>query len=96
MIYIGYLHWKTNAKTAEIDIAFETNPYQLRTIVNSEMILNLNLKLQKFLNKIDEEKLNEEDKKELKKLQDEFNEFVATRKFRNYDDWKYFNKIDKF
>ena len=33
---------RENARKAEVDISVETNPYQLRNLVNSEMILLLN------------------------------------------------------
>ena len=46
LIIVGYAHWKrTPAYRSEADIWMESNPYQARMLVNSEMILKINLKL---------------------------------------------------
>ena len=46
LILIGYAHWKrTPAYRSEADIWMESNPYQARMLVNSEILLQLNLKL---------------------------------------------------
>ena len=46
LVLVGYAHWKkTGARKAEIDIAYETDPYKVRTLVNSEMILKINFNL---------------------------------------------------
>ena len=50
---IGYTHYKrTKARKAEVDILIETNPYVLRTLVNSDMLVILNLKMLSLLQKI--------------------------------------------
>ena len=44
LVTTGYAHFKrTSARKAEVDISVETNPYMIRTLVNSEYILKLNL-----------------------------------------------------
>ena len=46
LIIVGYAHWKrTPAYRSEADIWMESNPYQARMLVNSEMVLKINLKL---------------------------------------------------
>ncbi len=50
LVIIGYAHWKkTAARKAEVDIFYEVNPYIMRAIVNTELMLKLNLKLSKLL-----------------------------------------------
>lgn len=91
LITIGYLHWKkSSARKAEIDIAYETNPYITRILVNSEMLLKLNLQLtqinMKLLSNI---KPSDEEIIELKKSHKLVSDFIETRTFSNKFDLKY-------
>ena len=97
LVLIGYTHWKkTSARKAEVDIFYEVNPYIIRILVNTELLLRLNLKLnEKIIKLTEKEKLSPDEQMELQELHDELNEFVRNRKFRNKDDWNYFTKIDK-
>lgn len=97
LVSVGYAHWKkTSARKAEVDIFYEVNPYFVRVLVNTELMLKLNLKLSKLLLKSQQdEKLSDEDVKELSELQKELLDFTSSRKFRNKDDWKFFSNIDK-
>ena len=93
---VGYTHYKrTKARKAEVDILIETNPYVLRTLVNSDVLLVLNLKMINLLRKLSEEKLTEEQRKDIKEINDELLEFVKSRKFRNDNDLKFFDNIDR-
>ena len=93
---VGYTHYKrTKARKAEVDILIETNPYVLRTLVNSDVLLVLNLKMINLLRKLSEEKLTEEQRKDIKEINDELLEFVKSRKFRNNNDLKFFDNIDR-
>ena len=93
---VGYTHYKrTKARKAEVDILIETNPYVLRTLVNSDVLLVLNLKMINLLRKFSEEKLTEEQRKDIKEINDELLEFVKSRKFRNDNDLKFFDNIDR-
>ena len=50
LILVGYAHWKrTPAYRSEADIWMESNPYQARMLVNSEMLMKINLKLLNLL-----------------------------------------------
>jgi len=50
LILVGYAHWKrTPAYRSEADIWMESNPYQARMLVNSEMLMQINLKLLNLL-----------------------------------------------
>ena len=93
---IGYTHYKrTKARKAEVDILIETNPYVLRTLVNSDMLVILNLKMLSLLQKIGDDKLTDEQKIEMKKINDELLKFTKNRKFRNTKDLEYFENIDR-
>ena len=96
LVIIGYAHWKkTAARKAEVDIFYEVNPYIMRAIVNTELMLKLNLQLSDLLVKSQpNENISAEDIKKLSNLQKELLDFTAARKFRNKDDWKFFSNID--
>ena len=97
LISIGYIHFKrTAARRTEMDVNYETNPYVSRTLVNTDMILALNLKLTEVVLKLStDQKLTEEGIKEVQKLQTEFNDFIAQRTFKNKMDLEFSKKIDK-
>ena len=59
---IGYVHYKrTQARRAEVDILMETQPYVLRTLVNSELLIKTNLKILEMLKSISKDKLSSEE-----------------------------------
>ena len=50
LVTIGFVHYKrTSARKAEVDIGMETNPYQIRLLVNTELLLKLNMRLMKHM-----------------------------------------------
>ncbi len=96
LIMIGYVHFKrTAARRAEMDVSYETNPYVARTLVNTQILLSLNLKLSEIILKLStEEKLSKEEIVNVRKLQDELNDFVSQRTFKNKMDLEFFKKIE--
>lgn len=88
----GYVHYKkTRAFRAETDVWIESNPYSARWLVNSEMILELNLKLTETITKISKgEKLNDEQLKELTEIQRKFSEHIKSRTIDNNKDREFF------
>ena len=96
LVIVGYIHWKRSAaRKAEVDISYETNPYIVRVLVNTEMMVQMNLKLNEYLLKQQGgQKLSDEEINELSKLQGKLSEFTKTRKFRSKDDWKFFTNFD--
>ena len=96
LIMIGYIHFKrTAARRAEMDVAYETNPYVARTLVNTQILLSLNLKLSEIILKLStEEKLSKEEIVNVRKLQEDLNDFVNQRTFKNKMDLEFFKKID--
>ena len=85
LTFIGYVHYKrTAARRAEVDIGYETNVYQARTLVNSEISVKLNMKLLDMIIKMSKNKeISHEDYEELTKLQKKLTIFTSDRTFKN-------------
>ena len=96
LVTIGYVHFKrTAARRAEMDVSYETNPYVARTLVNTQILVSLNMKLTEIILKLStEEKLSKEEIVNVRKLQDELNDFVSQRTFKNKMDLEFFKKIE--
>jgi hypothetical protein len=98
LIIIGYAHWKKSAaRKAEVDIYYETNPYIMRILVNTEMMMKLNLELTKRLNDLNKKPISASEKDQLSELQNDLDKFVNSRKFKNKswqetEDWSFFKK----
>ena len=92
LVTIGYVHFKkTKAYRAEADVWFETNPYTVRYLVNSELNLQLSLKLAKIIARMSKgEKLNDEQLEELTEIQKKFSEHVNSRTLDNKEDKEFF------
>ena len=97
LIGIGYAHYKrTKARKAEVDIGFETSTYQRRFIVNTEIILHLNLRLIEMLMKLTHgEKLTENEIKKIQAYKEDIENHIEQRTFTNEKDYQFFKKIDK-
>ena len=96
LVAIGYAHYKrTKARKAEVDILVETNPYIMRTLVNTDIVLVLTLKLAEIIKNSNDDSIPKELLDELTKLQDELKEFSNLRKFRNDKDLQFFKNIDR-
>ena len=96
LITIGYVHFKrTAARRAEMDVSYETNPYVARTLVNTQIIVSLNLKLIEIILKLSTgEKLSKEEISNTRKLQEELNDFISQRTFKNKMDLEFFKKLE--
>tara|TARA_B110000014_G_C20125186_1_gene598716 strand:+ start:2005 stop:2487 length:483 start_codon:yes stop_codon:yes gene_type:complete len=94
LVLTGYSHYKkTKAFRSEVDIWIESNPYQARWLVNSEMTLQLNLKLTQFIIRFSNgEKLSSEELNELIELQKKFSEHVSSRTIDDGKDKEMFPK----
>ena len=95
LIFVGYAHQKKTASyKTEADIYYESNPHALRSLINTEILLELNLKLNdKLIKIISDDKLSEEEIEDLRKLQEEIIEFTKKRTIRNKMDLTYFKKM---
>jgi len=97
LVFIGYSHFrKTQGFRAEADVWVESNPYYRRMVVNTEIILQLTLKLiDKQIKISNNEKLSLEEINEIKKIQDEIKEFTEKRTFDSKEDVDYFKNLKK-
>jgi hypothetical protein len=97
LVAIGYVHYKrSKAFKSEVDIIVETNPYQRRTIVNTELLLETNLKLMEFLVRLSKnEKINEQEIKDLIEKNKKISEHMEKRTFSNDTDLNYIRKVLK-
>ena len=97
LILVGYVHWKkSGARKAEVDIGFETDPFRRRTLVNSELLVMMNLKLLKMLVKLTEKKvLTNEELESIKDLEDEMSNMTSERSFRNKIDLDFLRERDR-
>ncbi len=95
LIFLGYIHYKkTSAFRSEVDIGYESNPYALRILINSELLLKLNLQLiDKIVRLSKEEKLTEDEIKELISIENEIKNFSSQRNFQNKKDLEFFKKL---
>ena len=92
LAFTGYAHYKrTKAFRAETDVWIESNPYQARLLVNTEMILGLNQKLTEFIIKLSkDEELKDDQLKELSDLQKKFSDHISSRTLDNKQDKNFF------
>ena len=91
---IGYTHYRRSpAYSSETGVMIRANPYVRRTLINSELNIQLNIKMTEILVKTSN---NEDTKKEileLKAIHDKINDFVNERKFSNNKDLDYLAKM---
>ena len=97
LVFVGYAHWKkTPAYRSEADICMESNPYQARMLVNTELLFTLNLKLTEMIIKQSRnEKMSEAELDEISKLQKEFSEFGKQRTLATKKHIEYFKNTNK-
>ena len=96
LITIGYVHFKRSAaRRAEMDVSYETNPYFVRTLTNTQVLVSLNMKLIEIILKLSiGEKLSKEEIANARKLQEELNDFISQRTFKNKMDLEFFKKLE--
>ena len=85
LIMVGYAHYKkTLAYKSETDVLIESNPYGRRDLVNSEISVQLDLKLISLILKMSNgEKIDKNEIAEVEKLSHEISKFVNERNFKN-------------
>ena len=94
LIIIGYAHYKkTQGFKSEIDVLIETNPYQRRSVVNSEINLRLNLQLMSTLLKVaKKEDLSEEEIEEITQFHHEILKLSKDRTLTDNIDMNFLKK----
>jgi len=95
LVFVGYLHYKkTSAYRNEMGVVFESNPFQRRMLVNSELILSFQLQLSNILFKIsNSEKISEDEKKSIKELHDKILKLTDERTLTNSLDLDFLTRI---
>jgi len=95
LIIIGYVHFKRSpAFRSEATIAFETNPYARRYLINSEINLELNLMILNLLSKLsNNEKLNEDELNKIQESRNIISDFIDKRSIKNNKDLEYLKKL---
>jgi hypothetical protein len=94
LVLIGYVHFKrSHSFKSEADVLIESNPYQRRNTVNSEIILRLNLQLMSTLLKVaKKEDLSEEEIEEITQLHDEILKLSKVRTLTDNIDMNFLKK----
>ena len=81
---IGYTHYRRSpAYSSETGIMIRANPYMRRTLINSELNVELNIKICEILMKMSNKEDTKKEMLELKAIHDKITEFVSDRKFSN-------------
>ena len=94
LVLVGFVHFKRSRSfKSEVDILVESNPYQKRNTVNSELNLRLNLKiLSMTLKVLRKENLSEAEIQEITKAYDEIVSLSKDRNFKNNLDLNFLKK----
>ena len=94
LVIIGYIHYKkSGAYRAESDITFEVNPFVRRILVNTEILIALNLALtEKIIKLSNNEKLTEKEIDEISKLKNKVSILIKERTFSNNKDLEFLKK----
>ncbi len=94
LILVGYVHYKrTLAFRSEVDVILESNPYQLRNVVNNTINVKLTLKMYEMILKLSQnQKLTENEIEELTKSHKEIQDLDASRSFANKMDIDFIKK----
>ena len=95
LVIIGFVHFKRSpAYRSETTIGIEVNPYMRRTLINSEINLELNLMILNLLSKLsNNEKLNEDELNKIQESRNVLNDFIDKRSIKNNKDLEYLKKL---
>ena len=94
LVLVGYAHYKkTPSFRAEADVWVESNPYQARVLVNTQLSLTLNMKLTDILLKSSsKQEITQNEINEIKELQTNFIDHMENRTLSNKKDQAYFKE----
>ena len=94
LVLVGYAHYKkTPSFRAEADVWVESNPYQARVLVNTQLSLTLNMKLTDILLKLSsKQEITQNEINEIKELQTNFIDHMENRTLSNKKDQAYFKE----
>ena len=94
LVLIGYVHFKrTKAFQSEVEIMIESNPVASRNIANSEMNLEINLKLLDIILRLyQNDKISDSELKEIRELHEKLSNFKNIRTIENHKDIDFVRK----
>ena len=94
LVIVGYVHYKrTLAYRAEVDVSIESNPYQLRNVVNNAINVELALRMYEMILKLSKnQKLTEDELTEIESTHKEYVKLNNSRSFTNKLDIDYVRK----
>ena len=97
LMCVGYFHFKrTPSYRSEAAINFESNPFVRRTLINSELTLEINQGLFALLLKMQKgEKINDETLEQMQKTQAEINKHVENRTIFGQEDLNLLKKLQE-
>ena len=92
LVAIGYIHFKKSPSyRAESSVAYESNPWALRDLVNSEYNLVLSFKILQMITKLTkQENLDQNELDQIRELEKELKEFLESRTVANKKDLEFF------
>ena len=95
-VVLGIKHFKSGPRRAEVDILHEVNPYFTRRTVNSQLILQTYLILNKLiLNKTNSQKLKDDEYDSLLSEVENIRDLLESRTMSNKMDLSYIKNKDK-
>ena len=94
LVLIGYAHFKrSKAFQSETEIMIESNPVASRNIANSEMNLEINLKLLDIILRLyQNDKISDSELKEIRELHEKLSNFKNIRTIENHKDIDFVRK----
>ena len=92
LVAIGYIHFKKSPSfRAEASVTYESNPWALRDLVNSEYNLVLSFKILQMITKLSkQENLDQNELGQIHELEKELKEFLESRTGENKKDLEFF------
>ena len=92
LVAIGYVHFKKSPSyRAESSVSYESNPWALRDLVNSEYNLVLSFKILQMITKLTkQENLDQNELDQIRELEKELKEFLESRTVANKKDLEFF------
>ena len=92
LVAIGYIHFKKSPSfRAESAVSYESNPWALRDLVNSEYNLVLSFKILQMITKLTkQENLDQNELDQIQKLEKDLKEFMENRTGDNKKDLEFF------
>tara|TARA_Y100001949_G_C15821540_1_gene257984 strand:- start:11 stop:499 length:489 start_codon:yes stop_codon:yes gene_type:complete len=95
LVGIGYIHFKKSPSfRAESAVFFESNPWALRDLVNSEYNLVLSFKILQMITKLTkQENLDQNELDQIRELEKELKEILESRTGRYKKDLEFFKTL---